>query len=1583
MEDIELEEGEAYSYHNINNNNDDDYDASMDPDTTLSYIDEKLQDVLGHFQKDFEGGVSAENLGESMYLRRAKFGGYGSFLPTYQRSPVWSHSRTSPKIQHCNASRSPNNLQMEGGRRSSVSSSTTSQLVRLEPSSTVLKESVKQEAHLPSTHFSEELFPRDESVNKKSASLPDQKMLKVRIKVGSDNLSTKKNAAIYSGLGLDVSPSSSLDDSPSESEGMSHEPQDAHLESPAHILLIMTSFPVHGGLLLSPLSDDLLHLKEKEKLLKDSECLPVQRFGPESSCIVVNGSSSVKGDGTMFGEKQMKSIVRNELSAESKNDINKNSVSGVGVISKLIELDTFDCEELVSNTLKLPPLSNSYSGVAGTSKGMGRASKMSKGTMSDKVFSSLAKEEPHVPILAQESGWIKNSKSKFSGKVWEDRKASTLGSDSVSLWKDGHRKVEKPLESVKIDSNVSKGRKALNQAPTEPPKQNADEKAMFYEQEGMKLPHVKESSSEGKKKLKGSQSHDTVVDEAPNESLRFGSSLVPKNKKSSYADNYTTKGESGDLKLQKNSGKTGDRYRDFFGDMELEQEEIQRSALVKSYEDRPEDFEMVEKSTVGTNSMSKEQSSSKKVDKLLTSEAFPTAASIGAVHNGGGPIADTAPGEENWVCCDKCQKWRLLPPCTNPDDLPEKWLCSMLDWLPGMNRCSFSEDETTLATWSLRQNNTGGVISKVTVADVRYPDQSHQNFSLHAVLPNGRKQHGLKELPNMMYKEDGPTQLSNPTKKSLLVSVINGNLNDVKPAPIVSEPDSLKLSKSSNLAVDKHKHKPREKHRGLDNCSEPGSGFKIAFYAYNFLFLKLENLISLLKHTGGGSKRSKGKVKRGSDQDCFRENKKIRIEGLPEDWMSDHGGAIEKVDPTSSNGLATMSSGKNLPKYNDCTSKNIKHFEKDRPQLSAKKLKGDVRLSSDNGSVDMVNCDDRDTKKRKVKEIHDAQLYLGSVPNTGHHIQDSNILAKEEFSENDYGKNKKARVSRSEGKEANGSKSYSRTDKKGSHRKNPQLVHELGSTLSQRSLDGVDSLKRDSGSLHLAATSSSSKVSGSHKTKANFHDAKGSPVESVSSSPMRVSKSEKLTSARKNVTKKDDSADAGFFALGGPQRFPDGEDDGGSDRSRTARNAKTLVQNVSSSDIANGLLTDGGVDILSQNTPYLSKPAALNQCHDDETQNKSHDLVNGYRPTKSGKHSSSQSKDKNRNFNSEFKNEVKVSKTFNAQAPLRGVNPTNCKNKTEVEFWINSEENENRYVEKKDSAGQVLSDDSKTENQLNVGGPGGSDVKIGGTDNHNTASTLNQSVQIDGETVSERGKSQSLPPGGAQNETIADCPHPNSASAGDNEMKESKQIRKADHPNRIHHRLSSSKNASSNGHRVRDLDAPSPVKRDSSSQAANSAMKEAKNLKHMADRLKNSGSNLESTRLYFEAALKFLHGASLLETCGGDNAKNGEPMQVYSSTAKLCETMESCLFYLFVYLFKIATRRLLLFRFCAHEYEKCDDMAGAALAYKCMEVAYMRAIYSSHTNANRDRHELQMALQIIPPGIAYTSEVSNNLRTWF
>ena len=56
--------------------------------------------------------------------------------------------------------------------------------------------------------------------------------------------------------------------------------------------------------------------------------------------------------------------------------------------------------------------------------------------------------------------------------------------------------------------------------------------------------------------------------------------------------------------------------------------------------------------------------------------------------------------------------------------------------------------------------------------------------------------------------------------------------------------------------------------------------------------------------------------------------------------------------------------------------------------------------------------------------------------------------------------------------------------------------------------------------------------------------------------------------------------------------------------------------------------------------------------------------------------------------------------------------------------------------------------------------------------------------------------------------------------------------------------------------------------------------------------LQNKGQVLESTGLYFEAALKFLHVASLLETPSLDSSRQADAaqsMKMYSETAKLCE----------------------------------------------------------------------------------------------
>lgn len=76
--------------------------------------------------------------------------------------------------------------------------------------------------------------------------------------MGSGDLSTKKNAVIYSGLGLDISPSSSLDQSPSESEGMYQESQEPLSESPTSILR------VNPPLFVDLLINIFLHLMYKK-----------------------------------------------------------------------------------------------------------------------------------------------------------------------------------------------------------------------------------------------------------------------------------------------------------------------------------------------------------------------------------------------------------------------------------------------------------------------------------------------------------------------------------------------------------------------------------------------------------------------------------------------------------------------------------------------------------------------------------------------------------------------------------------------------------------------------------------------------------------------------------------------------------------------------------------------------------------------------------------------------------------------------------------------------------------------------------------------------------------------------------------------------------------------------------------------------------------------------------------------------------------------------------------------------------------------------------------------------------------------
>ncbi|CAA7056144.1 unnamed protein product [Microthlaspi erraticum] len=308
MEDNDFEEEE--STHS--------YVSCVDPDVALSYIDEKLENVLGHFQKDFEGGVSAENLG-------AKFGGYGSFLSMYQRSP---------------ACKSPPEVQNQVGVRSTCSASSAVPQVSVcgstskAPASDVLvklKNFVK--ASTPDSkqkHVS----------NTSSSSAPsNHKTLRLRIKVGSNDLSSLKNASnCTSKQGLNMPPSTSRVNS--AEEGLLNGIHD----SPTKILMAMVSFPLHTDQLLSPLSDDLILLAKKDNTRKDAS---VNKSDSKSKHHILGVSDAQKCAAKFSTAKPKKEKLKERVKYMPPSNGNHFEKEG----------DNESCEELVSKTLKLPLLS--------------------------------------------------------------------------------------------------------------------------------------------------------------------------------------------------------------------------------------------------------------------------------------------------------------------------------------------------------------------------------------------------------------------------------------------------------------------------------------------------------------------------------------------------------------------------------------------------------------------------------------------------------------------------------------------------------------------------------------------------------------------------------------------------------------------------------------------------------------------------------------------------------------------------------------------------------------------------------------------------------------------------------------------------------------------------------------------------------------------------------------------------------------------------------------------------------------------------------------------------------------------------
>ncbi|CAN4106191.1 unnamed protein product [Withania somnifera] len=1469
MEEHELEDGEACYYK-------DDEHISIDPDIALSYIDEKLQSVLGHFQKDFEGGVSAENLG-------AKFGGYGSFLPTYQRSPsILSQPRTPQRSQNHGTPRSANHLASErpplnsmavsdhpSTQRNGITSSCDAH--NLYDSRVPCGDDSTRQGSCFSAQGSKKFPAKHEVPMIKSLNPTDQRTLKLRIRVGSDK-TAQKSTALHTSLGL-ISPSSSMENSPTESGEILSKFQDIYSDSPASILQTMTSFPVAGSVLLSPLHEKLLTLSRNEKLFAENEHVTAAKDTNPQSVMSANSSTSRLEDGDVLMRKKTKSVGKSEYAEELNSEVRNDTL-----FRKNLGIESLENRHCFSYDLYQRIVPDLVCDTHESVKGAGEAPKAVKDSKKE------------VPMKKREIIRLKNQL--FGSDVDKDdslESSSDLSGEKYDYQEVGSRSVELQLNSFQKNASFDSKESGRSKCSRSVPSFRADSDVSESERDSSGAVSLR------KKAVMQAASHKS--DQSKLTEHRPG--LKP------AADVAEVRRVSSTLKNKKSSKKDAQVTHAF--DAQLEKPANQLDSLGRPPDDKLKKSKLEARKGQLLSSAKSRQVPSKNIDTHVacaTPMKDPSAVGIQGAEelvSGAEARVSAVVIEEDWVACDKCEKWRLLPYGTKPEQLPERWMCSMLYWLRGMNRCDISEEETTRALHALYQmplpdnpnslqNHAGRSVAGVISGDVHGLGVNNQVVGFNYLSNGEKKKHKLRETPNTS-SNHGPMSTTNSNLQHELVK--SRSLKNVNQP--VTESNSISKSiaqipvKSSDV-LGKHLNKPKE-------------------------------------HIANGDEKPRKKSKRESNPCGQKGLKKLKI----------------KSDQTF---VATKEVTTDTQDYHERG--NLKERTPgltERLQILENKHGNRVQDSRDNGSIDLKANIGREisVKKRKSRD----QDYITNSQSNGNHLgnSDGNAIVGEVSGESGFREQKKPKVFHSEKKESSTSKGEEKSSRtRGtvtkivlpatrdfpidkSVEKEHQTKKYRVKVQSQLMMEKIDSLRKDlvSEQLSMAATSSSSKVSDSRKRRAN-HQVKGSPVGSVSSSPMRMSIMSKASPARMDSSGKDDTK---------------------------------------LDDVGNSLIGNNNVDVLEECSPYMSEKHA-SYCSDGKgrVSKKLDSILNEH---KSAKNSPFQCKEKNWNagFNAQ-RVEENVSGQLGSKDVLNSKIDHNNHDSSTKSF------KNNQKISKKDPS---HCSDSRSEHRLKHDGVGSTTKLNSVCDMEGKVLTKQKPHQEVDARIATNGRSTQTDSRdlrsqvGAHAEDKSGTSLIKSKSASGSQKGSSKDVGMANTSGsaRVSTMLKDPgigvcQNAILNIKEhfepdhcvVQEPSAPTPTKRETTSQTASIVLREAEELRDVADRLKNSGFHAEYNQAYFQAALKFLQSASLLESSSGESSKSGDmnQIQIYSITAKLCET-------------------------CALEYEKRDETATAALAFKCMEIAYMRVVYCKTMSSSRIWHDLQASLQVPPEGESPSSSASD------
>jgi len=414
----------------------------------------------------------------------------------------------------------------------------------------------------------------------------------------------------------------------------------------------MTSSPIPSGAMLSPLHDCLLNLSEQKDSLDHERTVPVQEF----SVLWADEKVSVK--------KQKKPSDRSVRLVELKNEHFYDPPNRFSAFLKNeSSMETSNGNHMLSDARNHPPGSKTAK-MGGVAAGTGTKFRINVSGAKEETFSQKACKMHEV-----------SAKATLTRKVLKDKKLGWVPRDNVS-------EGDESLDLSKEDYSMPEGMRKCREGTLDLTKQKFEKKKTSHLHDEMKVSHGEKQLSAGKKKPKGSK-YDRISTEKSNNSMRINLSAEPKEK--IFQKSSLTCRSKGDKALHKNLRKVKVKHPVSIGDRKAGRSESRNHLLGTSVGDETRDCkrEVHEKKTLVFRNKSKVSSVDKKNSLVSTSKA-----NLRGDINGGAPSAGPLPMEvapylieENWVCCDKCHKWRLLPYGTNPDQLPQKWLCTMLDWL--------------------------------------------------------------------------------------------------------------------------------------------------------------------------------------------------------------------------------------------------------------------------------------------------------------------------------------------------------------------------------------------------------------------------------------------------------------------------------------------------------------------------------------------------------------------------------------------------------------------------------------------------------------------------------------------------------------------------------------------------------------------------------------------------------------------------------------------------------------------------------------------------------------------------------------